>query len=74
MFYLLKSKSFTIKVCTFWLIKHDDLWSNACYVLNVPWNMKNDYFEKICFRQHMIRTVPQPLGKKNITRGDKVGS
>ena len=61
----------------YFLIKHDDiLWLNAYYILNVPWNMKNDYFRKVCFRRHMVQMVPRPLGKKNIARDDiiKVGS
>ena len=69
--FYLKVKKIMIKACMFWLIKYD-LWLNACYVVNMPWNMKSNYFTKVCFRQHMVRTVPQPLREKNIARGDEI--
>ena len=48
------------------------LWLNTCYVLNVPWFMKNDYFRKVYFRWHMVRTVSHPLREKNIARCDVI--
>ena len=66
-----------MKACIFLLNKYDDiLWLNACYVLNVSWNMKNNYFRKVYFKWHMIWMVSRPLGEKNIARGDviRVGS